>query len=422
LYGAFQPTPPVADITLCPVTDGVLTRAISVTNTVRWMQLCLNAPVSDALGRYLNIDTEGSPDDLAIALYDSAGALIATDADSGSGVNAQLTFGMGRAAGIGTGAQYDGRDGELPDGTYWLAVGPANTSFASLFTALPAGTASGATSTVRLHTNLNAGGNPLPAVPPLINHYDFTTNGPAWGPTSADTLRGSTGDGTPNPNDDESAAVLWSKFALAPPGADAFDYLDIDFGVSDYGDNVAYLFDSAGSLVAFADDQIAMVNFLPAMSFGASIPGRNTANGQPRAATNHADFVFAGQHGLLPPGTYYLAMAAWPADVLTGPGGGDPLLGPNRRWHVRGLSSTNIGFTADFYTGSGSPCDSIDFNNDGLSPDTLDIADFLAVFGGGTCSNEPNCGDLDYNNDGLFPDTLDIDALLNVFSGGPCLR
>ena len=66
------------------------------------------------------------------------------------------------------------------------------------------------------------------------------------------------------------------------------------------------------------------------------------------------------------------------------------------------------------------PCDSIDFNGDGLFPDTQDIDDFLLVFGGGACPTG-TCGDIDYNNDGLFPDTLDIDALLSVFGGGPCL-
>jgi hypothetical protein len=30
-------------------------------------------------------------------------------------------------------------------------------------------------------------------------------------------------------------------------------------------------------------------------------------------------------------------------------------------------------------------CDSIDFNADGLFPDTLDIEDFLTVFAGGMC-------------------------------------
>jgi hypothetical protein len=73
----------------------------------------------------------------------------------------------------------------------------------------------------------------------------------------------------------------------------------------------------------------------------------------------------------------------------------------------------------------GAQCDSIDYNADGLFPDTLDIDDFLSVFSGGPCTNDPNCGggtnDIDFNNDGLFPDTLDIDALLSVFSGGACL-
>ncbi|MFO0832787.1 MAG: hypothetical protein U0637_13225 [Phycisphaerales bacterium] len=93
--------------------------------------------------------------------------------------------------------------------------------------------------------------------------------------------------------------------------------------------------------------------------------------------------------------------------------------------HGSGDSAISIGGTAyagfdlGFHFGPG--CDSVDFNNDGLFPDTLDIDDFLSVFSGGTCSNDPNCGDVDFNNDGLFPDTLDIDALLSVFSGGACL-
>ena len=64
-------------------------------------------------------------------------------------------------------------------------------------------------------------------------------------------------------------------------------------------------------------------------------------------------------------------------------------------------------------------CSPIDFNRDGLFPDTADIDDFLTVFSGGPCSTG-NCGSVDFNNDGLFPDTSDIDALLNVFSGGAC--
>ncbi len=68
----------------------------------------------------------------------------------------------------------------------------------------------------------------------------------------------------------------------------------------------------------------------------------------------------------------------------------------------------------------GPACDSIDFNHDGLFPDTQDIDDFLSVFSGGACSTA-TCGDIDFNNDSLFPDTSDIDSLLRVFSGGSCV-
>ncbi|MFO0832145.1 MAG: hypothetical protein U0637_09900 [Phycisphaerales bacterium] len=71
-------------------------------------------------------------------------------------------------------------------------------------------------------------------------------------------------------------------------------------------------------------------------------------------------------------------------------------------------------------TGCAAPgCDTVDFNTDGLFPDTQDIDDYLSVFSGGACSTGA-CGDVDFNNDGLFPDTADIDSLLRVFSGGAC--
>ncbi len=66
-----------------------------------------------------------------------------------------------------------------------------------------------------------------------------------------------------------------------------------------------------------------------------------------------------------------------------------------------------------------SPCDSIDYNNDGLLPDTTDIDQFLRAFSGLPCGST-TCNDIDFNNDGLFPDVADIDAFLRVFSGGAC--
>lgn len=71
-------------------------------------------------------------------------------------------------------------------------------------------------------------------------------------------------------------------------------------------------------------------------------------------------------------------------------------------------------------------CDSIDFNRDGLFPDSQDLEDFLGVLGGGptACSTfpVPGCRDVDYNNDTLFPDSLDLEALVSVLAGGPCVR
>jgi hypothetical protein len=72
----------------------------------------------------------------------------------------------------------------------------------------------------------------------------------------------------------------------------------------------------------------------------------------------------------------------------------------------------------------GPVCDSIDFNNDTLSPDSGDLDDFIAVFSGGpsACSTfpTPGCNDLDFNNDGLFPDAADLDAFIIRLAGGPC--
>ncbi len=111
--------------------------------------------------------------------------------------------------------------------------------------------------------------------------------------------------------------------------------------------------------------------------------------------------------------------------VITGVGAGDA-----RRYRcvVSNACGSATSMPAALTVGGsacGPSCDSIDFNNDGLFPDTADIDDFLSVFSGGPCSNDPptgsGCGDIDFNNDGLFPDTTDIDSLLSVFSGGDCV-
>jgi V8-like Glu-specific endopeptidase len=74
-------------------------------------------------------------------------------------------------------------------------------------------------------------------------------------------------------------------------------------------------------------------------------------------------------------------------------------------------------------------CDTIDFNRDGIFPDTNDLDVFIHVLAGGSCADFPGggmggavCGDLDFNNDGLSPDSLDLDAFVSRLAGGPCVR
>jgi hypothetical protein len=73
----------------------------------------------------------------------------------------------------------------------------------------------------------------------------------------------------------------------------------------------------------------------------------------------------------------------------------------------------------------GNVCDGLDFNRDGITPDSSDLDDFIAVLSGGplACSTfpVPGCNDLDFNNDGIFPDATDLDAFLSRLAGGPCV-
>jgi hypothetical protein len=67
----------------------------------------------------------------------------------------------------------------------------------------------------------------------------------------------------------------------------------------------------------------------------------------------------------------------------------------------------------------GTPCDSLDFNQDQVFPDLQDALDFIAVYGGGNCPTA-QCNDIDFNNDEVFPDGQDLIDFFAVFGGAPC--
>ncbi len=143
--------------------------------------------------------------------------------------------------------------------------------------------------------------------------------------------------------------------------------------------------------------------------------GCTAVAGGPAVLQWQVDGALIGQSGTLPTttGQWVNVLAQWSAPAGT----------TSITLAVRNLNTAT--FPNDFYLDGLSmivraECDAVDFNGDGLFPDTQDIADFLTVFGGGACPTGA-CGDIDFNNDGLFPDTDDVGSLLRVFAGGACV-
>ncbi len=112
------------------VTDTV---NIDTSSRVRWIKITIPAGgVNASNGRFLDIDTETSTlaptNDTVLVLFNgTTGATVAADDDDGSGFLSQLTFGFGTTTrpAVGAGAVYNGRDGALTAGDFYLAV--ANT-------------------------------------------------------------------------------------------------------------------------------------------------------------------------------------------------------------------------------------------------------------------------------------------------------
>jgi hypothetical protein len=100
--------------------------------------------------------------DTEIGLYDNSGALIVADDDSGNGFYSALTFGSTvlRADPDPVGPILDGFDGTLAGGTYWLAVGSFNSTFAAGWNAASTSAATGDVSLHLATSNASCSSNP----------------------------------------------------------------------------------------------------------------------------------------------------------------------------------------------------------------------------------------------------------------------
>jgi hypothetical protein len=120
--------------TLASGTQNITNIAIAP-GAVVWYRFTLSNPVPITGPAFLDVDSEGSAlapsNDTELGLFDSAGNLIATDDDSGSGLLSLLSFGSPLARPAAGGLAYAGQNGALPAGQYYLSISGFNSVFAS---------------------------------------------------------------------------------------------------------------------------------------------------------------------------------------------------------------------------------------------------------------------------------------------------
>jgi len=378
---------PAGTTDLGALADGCSSRTISLASgQTNYYKVTLNGDANDSAQQFLDMDTEGSSVDTSMALWVSGtGALDAFDADSGSGTNAQLTYGIGRRPAVGDGTCYDGRSGELlATSSYIVGVTSGNATFGPNFSVQNAGT--GGTAKLKICTNTNGG-----ALAPSIAPCEVTDIG---------DIAALAGD--PPAGDMDPGWVVWFKFSNCTAVSDDGDanatgtYVDFDFSQSFAGsDTHVMVFDSTGARVAEDDD--SGTGGFSQFSWGDTSPARSApGDGLP----------FAGQNGALAAGDYYMAVGLY--QLIEG--------GANR-FHVRSNSGSSLpakfvifsnGLTA--CGGGCSPC-AADFNQDG----GVDGGDIEAFFG--AWSNGEACGDV--NQDGGV-DGGDIESFFSVWQAGGC--
>lgn len=108
---------------------------------VRWYKLRVPS-VSVAQDRFLDLDTEGSlllPDlnNTRLVVYGRNGALVVQDDNDGTGLTSQVSFGASTPArpAPDDGRAYDGRDGALQEGVYYIGIGGPGTAPSTVNTA-----------------------------------------------------------------------------------------------------------------------------------------------------------------------------------------------------------------------------------------------------------------------------------------------
>gem|GEM_PF-2958414 len=376
-----------------------LTRNVPVSpETVTYFRFEL--PVDATSGGYLLIDTEGTAmvpiSDTTIRLYNEVGEsfnLGDADLDGGSLFLSQLSFGPGQylLATPPLAQRHNSRDGIQPaPGIYYLAVrtgnegGSEGTDWNMNADALNGGSLVVNISFVRDAATITA--NQAPS-----SSNDF---GPVQGTQTVARFFG-------------FQDVAWYTFEV-PSGITNADWLDIDTAgtIPEDANTTLALFSASG--VELTNDDNSGPLAMAQMSFGSAAIMR------PNLGDGAADRL--GQNGLLPPGTYWIAVSV--EDDAN-------LFLPRTRWDVRTEHFAALALFVNLRSSFSPPppaCVGDIVGGDGNPPadgnvDGNDFTAFLNAFGAqdaladivGGDGNPPADGNVDGN---------DFQAFLNAFGAG----
>jgi hypothetical protein len=308
-----QPDPPAN--TPVTLSDGnFVTQSTTISpGQVVWYRVDVPTQIINTSFNALDIDNEGSslsnagtgtgsPQDTAMALFNAFGTSVVSDSADGSDLLAQLSFGRGtRAAepGGGTSASvaYNGRDGALAAGTYYLAVttGTATTSPGFGVTGTNSATIqiSGALNT-RFRYLSNTGNQP-----PASTQMTLTEG--VWNTATAPL---------------SSGGVAWFSFDL--PTMTSTGALEIDT----VGSSLTPTNDTSMAMFSFATGALGDTDnndgpgFLSEFSYGSTTTsnGRQSPSGLRYDGRDGSATTFATN--VVPPGRFYVAVVG--GDTITG--------------------------------------------------------------------------------------------------------
>ncbi len=269
---------------------------------VAWFKFTLSQPVAFSALRFLDVTTtagtgSGGVADNEIALFNSAGTRISSDDDDGLSTTAFLTFGTG--SGIlpsgSTPTVGNGRDGDLPAGTYYLGVAYSGV----LWQTSNWGFTFSNTLVLYAHNvTINAANTAVTA--PAAGAFDLGTLPASGSVTRSDPL--------------VAGQTRWYKAEF--PAADTVQrsWLDIDTEgsslsllnrtrISLFGPNGAVVGNSFFSAISDANDGSGDLSQL---TFGLTTPVR-PAPGD--------GLAYNGRDGALRAGTYYIAVSTTPTNT-----------------------------------------------------------------------------------------------------------